>query len=316
MKFSVTRMLSVILSMIVIPFCSALSQITNVPGSLRVYAIQPACFEYMFTSVMEKPEGKQTLSFNHINGRTIFSGLGDPLGEYTVKSFNPSAERVFNPSVNSYIEKKAGSVMVKSPNGKMFTLEMGKILSLPGWTACLVWMDSGNWMYVNESDAIPAGATEIPVNSISENSLAVMVGNASRGIPFISDEEKVMLTSLWESRRKASEQVKLAENKPPQDPEPKVITQVIRHAPPLEPVEIPSSRLLEIKTPPQFFVGTEYRYPVAFETVPLIVKTSSGTMIRQAMVVPKRFQTGWIYGLNTGNNCRKVPEPRPKFFRK
>jgi hypothetical protein len=310
MKYPGTRSLVIVLIMVAMPFRSVMSQVINGLESLRVYVIQPACFEYVFTSVMEKTEGKQTLAFNHINGRTIFAGLGDPLGEYTVKSFDPSAERVFNPSVNSYIEKKGGCVTVQSPDGKKFALEMGKILPRSGWIACVAWLDSGNWMYVNENDTIPAGDTEIPVNSIAENSLAVMVGNTSRSISLISDEEKVMLTSLWESRRKAGEQAKLAANKPPQEPEPTVITQVIRHAPSLEPVEMPSRRLLEIKTPPQFFVGTEYRYPVAFETVPLIVKTSSGTMIRQAIVVPKRFQTGWVYGLDTGNHCRQIPKNR------
>jgi hypothetical protein len=212
--------------------------------------------------------------------------------------------------VNSYVEKKAGCVTVQSPDGKKNTLDLGKILPLPGWIACVIWMESGNWMYVSENDAIPANNAEVPVASISEDSLSVMVGNTPRNIPVISEEEKVMLLSLWESRKKASEQAKLAENKPPQDQEPRVVTQVISHAPPLESVEIPSRRLLEIKTPPQFFVGTEYRYPVAFETVPLIVKTSSGTMIRQAMVVPKRFQTGWVYGLDTGNRYHRFHRNR------
>ena len=279
----------------------ASSQATNAIEYLRVYAIKPACFEYMFTSVMEKSEGRQSLSFNHINGRTVFAGVGDAVGEYRVKSFQPSVERVFNPSVNSYVEKKDGTAILQASDGRKIILDMGKVLTQPGSIACMVWLDSGNWMYVGRNDAVLVGDMEVPVTGISEESVTVMVDNTQCTVPFVSEAEKSSLLSLWADRRKAREEaLKVPEKKPvSEESEPRqVVTQVIRHAQPLQPPDNSSRRLVEIRTPPQFFYGTEYRYPVSFETVPVYIRTSSGVRIPQALVVPKLFQSGWSgYGI-------------------
>lgn len=290
------------------------SQATNLFEPLRVYAIKPACFEYMFTSSMEKSEGRPGLSFNHVNGRTVFAGIGDSVGEYIVKSYEPGVELVFNPSVDSYVQKKTGTVILQSAGGKKITLEMGKILPQPGWIACMVWLDSGNWMYVNENDAVLVGDAEVPVSDITDQAVTLMAGDSKYTVSAISDNEKSGLLALWESRRKArEEETKLAEEKQEQEetvPKP-VITQVIRHAPPLQVPEPPSRRFIAIKTPPQFFYGTEFRYPVSFETIPIIEKTSSGTRIRQAIVVPKLFQTGWAgYGITQSPHGTQITVPR------
>ena len=290
--------------LILAPCYSAFSQGTNVFAPLRVYVVKSACFEYMFTSAMERKEGRQTLSFNHINGRTVFAGVGEPVGEYTVRSYDPSVEMEFNPSTDSYVQKKTGTVILQSVDGRKISLEMGKVLPLKGWIACVVWLDSGRWMYVSANDVILVGDTEFPVERIDEDSLVVITGlsDASRQvIPVISDDEKTGLLAMWENRRKASEaDTNLVKKKSPADePEQRpVVTQVIRHAPPLPGPERSQRHFVVIKTPPQFFYGTEYRYPASFETVPLIEKTSSGTRIRQAIVVPKLFQPGFSgYGV-------------------
>jgi len=277
--------------------------------SLRVYFIQPACFEYMLTSVMDKAEGRKMLSFNHINGRTVFAGVGEAMGEYTVKSFEPSVERTFNKSINSYIEKKGGVAKLQSSDGKRVSLEMGKMLPLPGWIACLIWIDNGSWMYVSKDEVIPAGGKEVMVASISTDTVSVVSGNLSNNVPFISDGEKNQLVAMWEERKKAAEEARLAAQKQPEEPEKQVVTQVIRYVPQAEPD--PSSplysRMVDIRMPPQFFYGTEYRYPVSFETIPVLQRTAAGVMVRNGIVVPKRFETGfWGNAVMPGSSGSKV----------
>lgn len=306
MKNSGKAVVCVVLFFVIMPRFPLFAQVTNVLAPLRVYAVKSACFEYMFTSAMERTEGRQSLSFNHINGRTVFAGVGEAVGDYTIKSYNPGMEMEFNPSTDSYVQKKTGLVTLQAVDGRKISLEMGKVLSLPGWIACVVWIDSGSWMYVNENDVILAGNVEFPVERINEDSLTVVPGAPGDGryvIPLILEDEKTSLLALWENRRKAREEdLKLSAKKPlPEEVEQKpVITQVIRHAPPLPAVEQPQRRFVVIKTPPQFFYGTEFRYPSAYETVPLIERTSSGTRVRQAIVVPKLFQPGWSgYGITS-----------------
>lgn len=301
------RSVSILLISAILPFCSARAQVSNGLPAARVYAIQPSCFELMFTSTMDNRGGKPILTFNHINGRTFFAGAGEAVLDYVVKSFDPADEMVFNPSVNSYVEKKAGLVTLQSVEGSKFLLELGKILPQPGWIACIVWLDSGNWMYAGDNDAIPAAGGVVPVHAITRESVSVMRGDEPQSVPLISDNEKKLLVTLWENRRKESEQSALAASKPREEQAPRVVTQFVRTPPDIEPVLNPSRRLVEIRTPPQFFFGTEYRYPVSFETVPLIVRTASGTTIRQAMVVPKRFQTGWMgNGVRIGNGGNQI----------
>jgi hypothetical protein len=311
-KFNAISVLA--MEMVIVSFLSGSATATNSVELLRVYAIKPACFEYMFTSAMERPEGRQSLSFNHINGRTVFAGVGDTVGEYKVMSFDPSVERVFNASVNAYMEKKDGTVVLQSSDGRKLALDMGKVLSQPGWMACLVWLDSGSWMYVGENDAVLAGDTEVPVIGISEDAITVMADNSKRVVPFISDNEKISLLALWEGRRKAREEAaKLAEKKQLQEEsEPKqVITQVIRHAPALPVSAGLSRRSIDVRMPPQFFYGTEYRYPVSFESVPVYIKTSSGVRMQNRLVLPRTFQTGWTgYGINQSSDGIKVTIPR------
>ena len=135
----------------------------------------------------------------------------------------------------------------------------------------------------------------------SEMCIRDRVDNTQCTVPFVSEAEKSSLFSLWESRRAAREEAsKLPEKKHiSEESEPRqIVTQVIRHAQPLQSSDSSSRRLVEIRTPPQFFYGTEYRYPVSFETVPVYIRTSSGVRIPQALVVPKLFQSGWSgYGI-------------------
>jgi hypothetical protein len=313
---------------IAVIFVFVMAVVQGVPGHLRaetagtiddvrVYAIQPACFEYMFTSVMNKPDGKPLLSFNHVNGRTFFAAPGDQLGDYTVKSFEPSAERIFNPSVNSYMEKKAGRVVLESTERKAISLEMGKILPQPGYMACLIWRETGNWMHVEENDAVPDGEGEIAVTSITEDAVTLSRTNTSYTVPLISEKDAKDLVQLWERRKKdreqVAQQVEKEKEKEETSQQPRVVTQVIRHAPPLEAPSLqPSRSLIAVTTPPQFFFGTEYRYPVSFETVPLVMRGPSGTWVRNAMVVPKRFETYYSgFGMRVHEKKANVVCPVP-----
>jgi len=189
---------------------------------------------------------------------------------------------------------------------------MGEILPQDGLIACVVWLDSGNWMYVAANDAIPAGDSEIPVISVAEDSVSIFTGNATNRVPLISEEEKTALITAWENRKKAIESARLAAGRKVEEEEKKeALSQVIRHVPAVSQAgsSLPrtSRRLINITTPPQFFYGTEYRYPMFFETVPIMERGPSGAVVRRAMVAPQRFQSGcWGHGITIEDAGRSI----------
>lgn len=254
--------------------------------AIRVYAIRPDCFDYLFTAVVSEFGDKPVLSFNHISGRTFFAQVGETVEEYTVNAFEPRTERVFNPSVSAYQEKKTGMVTLEAPDGSSITLECGKPLSRPGWMACLVSLDTGMWQYVGAGDIMVIDDTEIIVDSVSQDSVRVSVDGTEHTVPVISEEEKEKLTQLWEKcRRQREERLKVEAEKRKADSEKQVVF-------PAQHEDRPPSRVVEVRRPAKFFFGTEYRYPTEYEVIPVAVRTASGTLVYKPIVVPKRFATG------------------------
>ena len=257
---------------------------TNALSSVRIYGIQPACFEYMFTSVMDGAADKRTLAFNHITGRTLFAGVGGDVGDYKVVAYEPGVERVYNPSVNSYVEKKTGSVKLRGSDGVVVTLELGRIVSQPGYVACIVWPAGGNWMHVGKDDVFPCG-----------DSLA-------------SEADRGALAQTWAQRKKQHEEsvrraaaTESSTGEPASGPAPE--NRVIVYDPEAEPpLDFGPSGRVEVSNMPRTFYGSEYVYPISYEEVPLITRGPSGGPVRQPMAVPGRFQAGYAeYGSNPTN---------------
>lgn len=277
-----------------IPLCLALVIVTCWAGTnataafdtIRVYELRPACFEYKFTSVVSDSGGQPVLSLNHISGQTFFARVGDTIGEYTIKAFEPKTERVFNPSINAYQKKDCGKVTLEDSDGKSIILERDELLPRPGWMACLVSIATGNWCHVGDKDIIILDNTKMTINTISLDSVTVSIEGVQYTVPVISESEKENLSLLWEERHKQrAEELKLAMKSREAKQEQQVVSEVSRP-------RFRLRRTIEIRYPPRFFFfGTEYRYPVEFQAFPLVSGSDSGTIIRGQVIIPTRFET-------------------------
>lgn len=264
--------------------CCVSAHASTVLDAVRVYAIQPDCFEYLFTSVVSEFGGRPVLSFNNLSGETFFVTVGDTVGEYTVNTFEPRTERIFNSSINAYQKKRADRVTLDGPDGKSITLERGKLLPRTGWMAWLVSLDSGNWRRVRRKDMLILGNTKIMIDAISENSVTVSVAGTRHTVSPISEEEKEEISLLWEKRRKQKEEkAKFAMKRREAECEQQVVAEAAR------PRRLPR-RVVEVRYPSRLFFGTEYRYPTEFQVITVPGRTASGTLTYQTVVVPKRFE--------------------------
>ena len=107
-------------------------------GNVRVFATEPACFEYLFTGVVSETGGQPLLAFNQRNGRTSFVRVGETLGPFRVAALESKTNRVYNPALNAYLDKPADRVTLTGPQGVRLVLEQDQRLPWPGRVAWLV----------------------------------------------------------------------------------------------------------------------------------------------------------------------------------
>jgi len=263
---------------------SAIAQATTPVDIIRVYAIAPDSFDYVFTSVVSSSDKDPVLSLNHRNGKTFFVRPGDTLEKYRITAFEPKTERVFNQSVNSYLEKQSGKVTLEDPEGETIILEMGKRVPQQGRVAYLVSLTTGNWWFARAKNTFSIGDTTITVYTVSENSVTISIDNAEQSIPMISQEEKEKLVLLWnEYQKQREEKRELAKKRQKEKKEKQTAVKEI------SPHDRPH-QTVEIRYPTKIFFGTEYRYPSEVKVLPSIW-SASGELIQPATVVPTRFKT-------------------------
>ena len=252
--------------------------------SIRVYATEPDFFEYIFTSFVSGSGDAPVLALNHQSGKTFFAQIGDTLGQYKITAFEPHTKKVFNSSINSYLEKQAGKVTLKGPDGQSVVLEQGKRLARTGHVAYVVSLKTGDWRAVRPKNIFSIGSTTAKVNMVTKNSATILVGNAEQSIPIISQEEKEKLVLLWQERqKKIEEKRKLTAQHQKEQQKKKAV--VKESAPQYRPYQS-----IEIRYPAKCFFGTEYRYPPESQVLPSIW-TDSGKLIQPSVVIPTRFET-------------------------
>jgi hypothetical protein len=272
------------------PLASAVMLMASYAGAadleaLRVYAIQSACFDYVFTSVSTGTDGKPTLAFNHRNGRTFLIHVGDNLGEYRLTAHEPKVRRVFIPTTNSEREEKAGQATLTTPDGRLLVLELGQPLSQPGRMAHLTALTSGEWCLVKEKDELILVEDKALVSTVSENAVTILRGSREQVIPLITGEEKEKLAALWAQRRKEAEEARRLALEKPQEEED---TSPPAYTPPARAVN--RRRTVEPRSGARAVFGTEFRYPTEFELIPSVTD-ASGRVIRPFVIIPRQFQT-------------------------
>jgi len=253
--------------------------------TIRVYAIEPAYFDYVFTAIMSSSATNPVLSFNHRSGRTLFIHPGERLGEYGVGDFKSVIKKVLNPTIKMEQELKSGSVTLRGTNGPPVVLELGKRLSQPGWMAYLVNMTDGNWWYVKEGDTVVAGDAPIQIGPVASNAVSVFTPGMTNTVLLITEAETDKLAGLWESRARSRTEKK-AVPVPEQDdtifdPVPAVTQQQI--------VPNQDTKTVTVSYPSGTFFGTGYSYPTEYMVMPEIW-SASGRLLRPSVVVPRRFR--------------------------
>jgi hypothetical protein len=252
---------------------------------VRVYAIEPACFDYVFTAIVS-PSTNPVLSFNHRGGRTFFVRRGDRLGGYVVGDFQPLTNTVFNPALNAHQERKAGRVTLNATNEPPLVLELGQRLPQPGWMAYLVDLTDGNWWTVREDDVVHSDMLSFRVGPVGSNSVSLYLAGRTNAVPLIADTEATQLATLWASRARQQ-----AAGKRDAEPEPEdsifdnVAAVPVQQAAPRRTVDT-----VVMRYPSRTFFGTDYSCPTEFRVLPGIW-SSSGQLIRPTVVLPRRFET-------------------------
>ncbi len=259
-------------------------------GNVRVFATEPACFEFLFTGVSDSADGKSVLSFNHRNNRTYFVRQGEQLGPYRITAFEQKTNSVFNPSINANLDKIFGRVTLTGPGEKNIILDQNKPLPWPGRTAWLVKLDNGAWWNINEEDIFLIDKKLIFVEEIDEDGVVVTSGQDLAFIQRISSREKDELQKLW-AEKKREEELKAEVAMMRREDEARArakekataakTTYIVYNKPGTQ---------VEIRGAPRFFYGTEYRIPTSFKVCPGAY-TVDGRFISAPFVLPGNFKT-------------------------
>lgn len=262
----------------------------GVPGNIRVFTTEPACFEFLFTGVNDAADGKKVLAFNQRNDRTYFVRVGEQMGPYLVTAFEQKTEKVFYPSLNANLDKPAGRVTLTGPGNTIIVLEQNKPLPWPGRTAWLVKLDNGAWWNVNEQDIFTVSNKLVFVEEIDEDGVVVTAGHDLAFIRRITMDEKEELQALWtEKKHEAETQEQLAAVR--REEEEKARAREQESAARIRYIVLnrPTTQV-EIRGAPRIFYGTEFPFPTAFKVCPGAY-TVDGRYIAAPFVLPCNFRT-------------------------
>ena len=254
---------------------------------LRVYAVEPARFDYVFTAVTGAGTTNPLLSFNHRNGRTLFVHPGECLGDYQVAWFQPETGKVFNASIHTWQARKGGRVSLQPAKGAPVQLTLGQRLPQPGWMAYLVSLADGNWWLVREGDDLVRGAISACVQEIATNHVVLSREGLTNSVPLMTDEESTRLATVWSAKAHKPD----AQGSP-DAPAPLPEAPFDAVARPQDEVPVPVVRPVTrvvLTTPSRSFFGTDYSCPADYTVLPAIWN-ANGQLVRPPVFIPRRFE--------------------------
>ena len=175
--------------------------------SLRVFAVRPRVFEYLFTGAVSGTRSNATplLQFRDLAGNAPVVRILDALGAYTVTSFTPHTARIFRESVNTTLDEDASTVTLRDAAGSNRILTAGQPLVEPGLMACIVSLSSGGWGNLREGDALNVEGAEVTVIHVAATAATIRAASTGFEIPLVTDAERQSVLALWESHRQEAE---------------------------------------------------------------------------------------------------------------
>ncbi len=254
---------------------------------LRVWGIQPACFDYVFASEFAGADGRPVLSFNDRSGRTHFLRVGDPLGDYRVAAHTAAVERVYNESVAMWQDRSVGQVCLAGPGGATVVLPEGRRIPWTGWTARIVSLETGLGWAVRAGDAFLVGTTAVAVCAVEVSNVVATADGVATDLSPATDGEADYLKRLWaDNQRRAQERERAAAAAAAQQDQPRPPALKFPEERPV-PYE---RKVVAMPSRPAITFGGAYRYPTRYVVVPA-VWTTCGLPVTPVIVVPASFET-------------------------
>ncbi len=256
------------------------------PETLRAVRVHEDTFDYVLTAYTAAGDGQWTLSINHRAGQTYFAQTGGMVGAWRVVAFEPTEERVFVPSVNAYRTSKSGRATLEDAEGRQRVLVMGRPLETPGWRVTLASLVSGALWNVREGDRVRETEAELTVVRIApDEPVAASFNEQPVTIPLAESEDTARLATVWQEQAEARErQERWAQYQRYREAEDARASDwaVAR---PVPTPRVPASAARR----PEWFFGTEYRYPSQYE-VWMLRQGPDGAW--RPFVVPRAFESG------------------------
>lgn len=276
---------------------------------LRHCGVRPDSLDYVLMSIVNPSAPRAVLSFNHRDGTTHLVREGETIGPYTVLSYKQHTKRVFDPSVSALRTETEATARLKLVDGTTFEVRQGVRHPVPGLLATLVSLESGACRHVREGDTICLVDGWLEVTGVGEEEVRARVSGREVAIPLLTDEESTALAERYRARQAAlAAQAKAAPDAAEAEPPPAAKNDEAwwRNAvPPLHYAPPPSSG-----TGIQF--GTEYRYPVAWEVLPLRT-LRNGKVVIAPLAVPTEFETRHVTYGGIGAGTMRFPKPVPAY---
>ncbi len=257
---------------------------------IRVYSIRPACFAYKFTSIVTKKSSGFVFSLNHLSGTTHFVEIGDHVGPYLVKSYEPDSKHVYRKSLKAYKTVKSGSLMLEDYAGRITPLILNEIMSANGRMVGLVSLETGRKQFARQSDGLVLNGSQLRVIEIKDNTARIFNGGVISEVQMISDAETETLKRMRAERAcKQAQDAELAREVRAQKTE--QFEDAFEKLAAAGAVRRPQKITWPTRTSPMRFVyGSTCPMPVAYQVLPIRGRLPSGRLGYQPMTVPTRFR--------------------------
>ena len=256
-------------------------------GGVRLLSVQPACFEFMFMSVVSTGDDP-VFALNHLNGGTRFARVGERVGDYEIRRHRIWDAEVFDPSINARRRERRAEVVLAGGDGGEVTLVMGEVLPGPGLMGAFMSLDSERHQYATAGDALRIGSVPATLLRVSAEDAEVSIGGARHVIPLISEAGVTML----EQRRAARTLARAREAQTAREQErarQERMDRALSNAIAVQRGQQREAMTLAMPRSTGFFFGTECPVPIEYNVIPIRIRRPDGTITFRPVAVPVRF---------------------------
>ncbi|MDA3799743.1 MAG: hypothetical protein PF692_11760 [Kiritimatiellae bacterium] len=276
-------------------------------GEIALYAVYPNCFDYLFKGKSSTKNGQPVLSFNTLEDETIFSTIGEKIGDYTIISYARKFDKEFIETTSSYKDKDVSTVILESPDGKQLELTVDQPKTIEGLLAAFVNKENGYFLYAKDNDKLDYYNDTYTINKVMTNSATISCNGIEKLYEVMSGDMKKQMFANLEKKAKEQADIVAAEKEAAyqkaQEENIKSTTRVVNKVVSQE-SRYASSR--PAKTTTKVILGTEYVYPIKYAVFPVTKRNSQGNLYFTPVAVPTEFQRGYTGYQSYDNGGRQI----------